>query len=505
MGSYCSMHKKIVTDKTQRLLFRVQNKLGGENWNIFLSDLKKGCDPVYQNQIKITKFFKILGQYNVDITQTDKNEIIECFHLKDEGNVKEINVKPIFEFGKTKAINKLYKSINLEKREDEEELSINQRKLMIISEDDFFKILRQKTSMVDFWKNIRKQDRDSNGFLTLSELSSTFQSFYPKLEGKSLFKIFKPFTSIQNKQLVDYKKFKEYIEDRIMAYTPQSPVRSPYKPEMSRNNYIREAQTMHQKNLPSLGREVRSPSMLRMQQMKEEILKAADSSPLFKASKNLSKVKNGVMSPKLEIKKRPALDGLISPRNKEGGAQRTSNHQRYKQNLITGGKRVFSPDGIESKSKMSQYSTFSTSFFPKSNDVLKLKLGYEWKNIFRSLSSIDINSSGFVTKKEFTTCLEKNGVNLTRDEHVKLIKKYSQNGEVNYVRISTELGLHKSSFDYMKSSHNYLKNASLLKSIQGINDSKSNLGGVVKGAQTNRVHRESTKGVTQLVLDNKKI
>jgi len=504
LGNYCHMHKKIVTDKTLRLVSKIQNELGRENWSSFVSDLKNGCDSVYQYQITIKNFFKIIKKYNINVNQDDRNELIECFHLKDEGNVKEINVRPIFDFGKTKAINKIYKTIDLEQREDDEELSINQKKLMIISEDDFFKILTQKPAMLDFWKNIRKQDADSNGFLTLTELSSTFQLFYPKLKGKSLFKIFKPFTSIQNKQLVDYKKFKDYIDDRMVAYTSQFVMKSPSKSEISRNNYIRESHTTNHKNLPTLARDIKSPSMLRMEQMKEDILRAADSSPLLKASKHLSKPHNDISSPKLDIKKRTALDGLISPRSSRVSIQRGKNQQRYNQNLITGGKRVLSPDGISGKSKFSQYSTFSASFFPKSNDALKQKLEYEWKNIFRSLSSIDINSSGFVTKKEFTTCIEKNGVYLTRDELAKLIKAYSHNGEVNYVKISTELGLHKNSFDYMRSSLKYLKNASLLKSIQGINDSKSQLGEFMKGAKTDRVHRESTKGAIKFVLENKR-
>ena len=69
------------------------------------------------------------------------------------------------------------------------------------------------------------------------------------------------------------------------------------------------------------------------------------------------------------------------------------------------------------------------------------------------------------------------GVFLSRDEYTKLYKKYSKDGEINYYRISTDLGLHKNSYDYMRSSNKYLKNATILKSIHGgFNDSKSQLG-----------------------------
>lgn len=79
--------------------------------------------------------------------------------------------------------------------------------------------------------------------------------------------------------------------------------------------------------------------------------------------------------------------------------------------------------------------------------------------------------------KEFMNSVHKHGVFLSRVELNKLFLKYCKEGEVNYLRISSELGLHKTSYDYMKSSSKYLKNASLLKSIHGgINDSKSQIG-----------------------------
>jgi hypothetical protein len=102
--------------------------------------------------------------------------------------------------------------------------------------------------------------------------------------------------------------------------------------------------------------------------------------------------------------------------------------------------------------------------------------------------------------------VQKNGVFLTRDEQVKLIKKYSINNEVNYARISTELGLHKSSYDYMRSSQKYLKNASIMKSIHsGLNDSKSQYGDIVKQIKTDRNNRQSTNGAIKFILENKKV
>jgi hypothetical protein len=332
-------------------------------------------------------------------------------------------------------------------------------------------------------------------------MNTVFHEVYPDLEGKSLFKIFRPFTSIQNKSLVDYKKFRKYIESRVMAMMPSDETENKPVNPLSRNEPLKQVHTLNTEKLPMSPKDMKSPSLRRMEQIKEDILKAAESSPLLKNS-YLAQKYEAAKSPQGDIgKKKTTLEALVSPRGSQNGKMTSQN--RY-QKLIKGGQRVMSPDRVSMTSKFSQYSTFSTPFFTTSNDSLKQKLAYEWKNVYRSLNSIDLNSSGYVTKKEFTSAIHNNGVFLTRDELAKLLKKYSKNGEVNYVRISNELGLHKSSYDYMRSSNKYLKVASVLKSIHGgFNDSKSQLGEVMKGAKTDRQHREYTKGAIEFVHQSK--
>lgn len=414
--------------------------------------------------------------------------MIECFHLKDEGNEKEINIKPIFDFDKTIALNNLYKTIDLEKREEDEELSLIQNRLMPISEEDLLKVLSTQPHTKDLWRDVRKNDLDSNGFLTLTELNSIFTTRYPDLEGKSLFKIFRPFTSIQNKSLVDYRKLKEYLEQRLGAYLTPKDFNQEHN-EHTRN-LLKESQTLTKENLPLSPRDIKSPSMRRMEQIKEEILRAAESSPLLKANKNLIQHHQAIKAPAIDLQKKSGLEALVSPRGSKNylpalGVDPLENPR----GTVRSPNRVMSPDRVSIGTKFSQYSTFSSPFFTKGNQALKQKLAYEWKNVYRSLNAIDMTSSGFVTKKEFINCIQKHNVFLTRDELSKLLKKYSKDGDINYVRISTELGLHKNSYDYMRSSHKYLKNASIIKSIHnGFNDSKSQYADLLKGAQTDRSH-----------------
>lgn len=220
---------------------------------------------------------------------------------------------------------------------------------------------------------------------------------------------------------------------------------------------------------------MKSPNTKRMDQMKEEILKAAQNSPLLQ---NIEKPLDSRFSPKLpdlEIRNKGTLEALVSPRASKQLLPQLMTSDFKLNNGAT--RNVFSPGRVSVGSKFSQYSTFSTPFFNKENDAIKQKLEYEWKNIFRSLNTIDLNSSGCVTKKEFMNSVQKHGVFLSRVELNKLFQKYCKDGEVNYIRISSELGLHKTSYDYMKTSSKYLKNASLFKSMHGgFNDSKSQLG-----------------------------
>ena len=61
-------------------------------------------------------------------------------------------------------------------------------------------------------KNIKEIDKDNNGYVTNQELDDIFKMHYEKeLGNKDLKKLFKPFASIQNRILIDYKKLRDHI------------------------------------------------------------------------------------------------------------------------------------------------------------------------------------------------------------------------------------------------------------------------------------------------------
>lgn len=65
--------------------------------------------------------------------------------------------------------------------------------------------------MVDIMRRIKDIDKEHNGYVTVTELDDILKICYKKeLADKNLKTIYAPFASIQNKILIDYKKFRDY-------------------------------------------------------------------------------------------------------------------------------------------------------------------------------------------------------------------------------------------------------------------------------------------------------
>ena len=89
---------------------------------------------------------------------------------------------------------------------------------------------------------------------------------------------------------------------------------------------------------------------------------------------------------------------FLEPRIKKNWLPILSSTQHIKIGDKVPIERVLSFDRSSLWSKVSQRSSFSTLSVNKSNEAIKSKLEYEWKSIFRVLSTIDVNSSGVVSK-----------------------------------------------------------------------------------------------------------
>jgi len=73
--------------------------------------------------------------------------------------------------------------------------------------------------MKDIQLMIRSIDKDRNGYITSSELDDILKEVYPDLKNKDLKRLIKPFCSVSNKILVDYGRFKSFVNDLILQVT----------------------------------------------------------------------------------------------------------------------------------------------------------------------------------------------------------------------------------------------------------------------------------------------
>ena len=78
--------------------------------------------------------------------------------------------------------------------------------------EEFIKIIKEKNKLSEVFKIIREIDRDHNGYITQTELDDILKLLYPEeFKNVNLKAVYLPFTSIANKILVDYKKFRDYV------------------------------------------------------------------------------------------------------------------------------------------------------------------------------------------------------------------------------------------------------------------------------------------------------
>jgi Ca2+-binding EF-hand superfamily protein len=78
--------------------------------------------------------------------------------------------------------------------------------------EELAKLIHRNNKLVDIMRAIKDIDKEHNGYVTSTELDDILKLSYKKeLSDKNLKLMFKPFSSIQNKILIDYKKFRDYL------------------------------------------------------------------------------------------------------------------------------------------------------------------------------------------------------------------------------------------------------------------------------------------------------
>jgi len=99
-------------------------------------------------------------------------------------------------------------------------------------------------------------------------------------------------------------------------------------------------------------------------------------------------------------------------------------------------------------------------------DKVRAKVGYEWKAIYKSLNKLDPEQTNFVTAQQFEQTCESVGVrNIHKDDINGLLKRYGEDGKINYNVMSKDFGLHTPKFDLFYKHTKREKNIERLKNF----------------------------------------
>lgn len=81
--------------------------------------------------------------------------------------------------------------------------------------------------------------------------------------------------------------------------------------------------------------------------------------------------------------------------------------------------------------------------FLENVDSIKTKMQYEWKNIYRMLSSNDVHENGIISVRKFDEILQANNSFISNEDLKNLQEKFGSNKDktINYLKLSEELGL----------------------------------------------------------------
>ena len=65
--------------------------------------------------------------------------------------------------------------------------------------------------LLEVMKRIKEIDREHNGYVTSTELTDIMQISLPLLKAMNVAPVLRPYASIANKVLIDYKRFRDDI------------------------------------------------------------------------------------------------------------------------------------------------------------------------------------------------------------------------------------------------------------------------------------------------------
>lgn len=229
LGSYCALHTRVIYNKAFEWMTLLPTRLGSK-WPTFSAKIKALFISSEEPEVSLDSFEKLCEEFGISIANL-KDIFYEAFPGQVDGNNRYIEMSHLNEIIQANEINQLYDKVDLS---DDDEgvmgdfsgytgIAVRDFKdLKPITYEEFVGFIQQdctksegKTTFENWKRSIRDIDQDNNGYVTTTELEDILKIHYPNFQNRNLKKMFKPFASIQNRILIDYKKFRKDLIDKI--------------------------------------------------------------------------------------------------------------------------------------------------------------------------------------------------------------------------------------------------------------------------------------------------
>eukprot|EP00347_Sterkiella_histriomuscorum_P012608 403367915 len=227
-GNFCQLHNKMYIDQGIEYFQSMFKKIGSEKWPLFIQDMKDNSEHDDHRQIFFDKFCKIAQKYAVVMSEHQKQLLLDTFPGRNEGEKFRLNISKLYEVRYNDKLKKIYVKIKMSETDDEDvavdtsgytgnfHRHVDEKNLKPYSMERLADLIFRNNQLVDIMRAIKDIDKEHNGYVTVTELDDILKiSYKAELADKNLKAMFKPYASIQNKILIDYKKFRDYILEKL--------------------------------------------------------------------------------------------------------------------------------------------------------------------------------------------------------------------------------------------------------------------------------------------------
>jgi Ca2+-binding EF-hand superfamily protein len=165
---------------------------------------------------------KTVKEFGIKITHSEFDNLLKSFPGRNEGDVKRINIARLYDQKYSIFNSKMYGKVDVFVSDGKDEpvdaagytgqFLREKLKLKLASTYEILGLVnKNKERLSKVWLTIRHIDKQRNGYVTNTELDDILKEVFPELMNYDLSHIYQPFASIQNKVLIEHKKFQYAI------------------------------------------------------------------------------------------------------------------------------------------------------------------------------------------------------------------------------------------------------------------------------------------------------